>query len=127
MRTENKIDHNSRNNDEGNNNTNFDRRVDRKDAMKQRSQKAIDFFAVRKEEFRALLRNICFYMKVYIMFDEMDTDVDKRLDVAEVHEFLNRLKEKGAMKTTLAESEQAFREMDLNGTGVVGFEEFCSW
>ncbi len=134
----------------------------RRRAKRATSQKAsADFFAVRRDEFRILLRNICFYMKVYIMFDAMDSDVDRcvahtlffffpgapfskkccclnaalrrsnaynrRLDISEVHEFLNRLKGDGGMKTTRAESEQAFREMDLNGTGIVGFEEFCSW
>ena len=84
------------------------------------------FFSVHKSEFRNLLRNLCFYQKVWGMFHAVDVSADRRLDEGEVHKFLETLNS-GKVQMTAKESKTAFLEMDEDQSGFVFFEEFCSW
>lgn len=82
---------------------------------------------VQRHEFRSLMRNLWFFNKVWKIFDEMDLDGDRRLDIDEFKCGLER------MHILLSDDEAtaAFDSMDVGGVdgagaggGMVLFDEF---
>ena len=74
-------------------------------------------------EFRQLLRYLVYFNQLWDEFEAMDVDHDRRI---EVDEFMTGCKAVG-LKISPAEAEAQFQEMDLDGSGVVLFEEFCTF
>ena len=75
---------------------------------------------VQRDEFVKLLRNIFYFNRVYLVFDEIDTDDDRRIDLNEFKAGFECLKmDKDAT--------EVFAEIDKNGGGFILFDEFCSW
>jgi Ca2+-binding EF-hand superfamily protein len=75
---------------------------------------------VERKEFIKLLRNLFYFNRVFIVFDNIDTDDDRRIDLEEFKtgfEVLN----------LDADAEKVFTEIDRNGGGFILFNEFCSW
>jgi len=77
---------------------------------------------VQRNEFIKLLRNIFYFNRVYMVFDDIDTDDDRRIDLSEF--------ERGFDVLRLGEehtAENVFKAIDRNGGGFILFNEFCSW
>lgn len=75
---------------------------------------------VQRNEFVKLLRNIFYFNRVYLVFDEIDTDDDRRIDLDEFKTGFDTLKME-------QDAETVFTEIDRNGGGYILFNEFCSW
>merc|ERR1712146_724453 len=78
---------------------------------------------VEPDEFPQLLVNLFYFNKLFKIFDEVDSDDDRRLGLTEFKSGLNILK----MSIDAEDSEAEFKKMDLNGGGVILFDEFCVW
>ena len=76
---------------------------------------------VQRNEFVKLLRNIFYFNRVYLVFDEIDTDDDRRIDINEFKTGFEVLKMENHNATDV------FTEIDRNGGGFILFNEFCSW
>jgi len=76
---------------------------------------------VQRIEFIKLLRNIFYFNRVYLVFDELDTDDDRRIDI---NEFKTGF---AVLKMEDHKAEDVFSEIDRNGGGFILFNEFCSW
>jgi len=77
---------------------------------------------VQRREFIKLLRNLFYFNRVYLVFDEIDTDDDRRIDLEEFKKGFECLNMSGDYK-----AETVFAEIDRNGGGYILFNEFCSW
>merc|ERR1719326_1422865 len=84
-------------------------------------------YKMSKEELQAMadkmgiqLNNLC-YLKQE--FDAYDEDRSGYIDVKELRELLHKLGE----ELTEEELEQAFRELDQDGSGEIEFFEFVEW
>lgn len=69
-----------------------------------------------------LLKGLFYYNRVYHVFDKIDTDDDRRIDLAEFKAGFAVL---GLDKKHKAET--VFKEIDLNAGGIILFDEFCAW
>mmetsp|Transcript_44894 Transcript_44894/g.66012 ORF Transcript_44894/g.66012 Transcript_44894/m.66012 type:complete len:385 (-) Transcript_44894:225-1379(-) len=78
---------------------------------------------IERKEFPFLLRNMYYFDKLWDLFDDIDTDDDRRI---ELHEFKAGLKKLG-FGCSDAEYEEIFDEMDGNDGGKVLFDEFCKY
>jgi Ca2+-binding EF-hand superfamily protein len=78
---------------------------------------------VEKHEFRALLRNIFYFNKLWHVFSQIDSGHDRRINFGEFRASLHMLK----LHLDDDEAEAEFASMDRNGGGQVLFEEFCLW
>eukprot|EP00427_Karlodinium_veneficum_P054010 CAMPEP_0169409972 /NCGR_PEP_ID=MMETSP1017-20121227/59532_1 /TAXON_ID=342587 /ORGANISM="Karlodinium micrum, Strain CCMP2283" /LENGTH=533 /DNA_ID=CAMNT_0009517205 /DNA_START=40 /DNA_END=1640 /DNA_ORIENTATION=- len=78
---------------------------------------------VEKCEFHDLLLNIFWFNKIYQVFEEVDSDDDRRIDV---NEFRNGLDKMG-LKLSSADAQKEFQTIDSNHGGEVLFVEFCAW
>ncbi|CAE7755775.1 unnamed protein product [Symbiodinium sp. CCMP2456] len=78
---------------------------------------------VHKTEFRALLRNMFYFNKLYSLYEVVDVDDDRRMDLNEFRGGCSVL----GLKLTPAEAFDEFNFMDENGGGKVLFDEFCKW
>lgn len=76
---------------------------------------------VQRREFIKLLRNLFYFNRVFLVFDNIDTDDDRRIDLDEFKTGFDVLNMEGQ------DSEQVFKEIDRNGGGFILFNEFCSW
>ena len=76
---------------------------------------------VQRREFIKLLRNLFYFNRVYLVFDEIDTDDDRRIDLTEFKTGFDKLKMENH------DAETVFSEIDRNGGGYILFNEFCSW
>eukprot|EP00055_Hartaetosiga_balthica_P009310 m.36729 g.36729 ORF g.36729 m.36729 type:complete len:589 (+) comp6695_c0_seq2:108-1874(+) len=78
---------------------------------------------VKKDQFSTLLRNVFYFNKLFVAFDGIDTDDDRRLDLDEFKH--------GASIVGLSLSADAakaeFDAMDTNDGGKVLFDEFALW
>ena len=70
-----------------------------------------------------MLRNLVFFNRLFFVFETIDSDGDRRLDV---DEFTGSLKKLG-LNLPKKEAEEEFKSIDLNGGGSVLFDEFCTW
>lgn len=69
-----------------------------------------------------LLKALFYYNRVYHVFDKIDTDDDRRIDLDEFKAGFSVL---GLDKKHKVE--QVFKEIDLNAGGIILFDEFCAW
>jgi len=94
-----------------------------KDAHKNsKARLGADF--VTKPEFRILLEYLRLYFELFVMFDRMDDDNDRRINEAEFLAHAKQLKTWGVKCTDFAAE---FKKMDTNSGGQVLFDEFCHW
>ena len=77
---------------------------------------------VTRDELPELLKNLFYFNRLYHTFDKIDSDDDRRIDLAELKRGLALLKLEGKHK-----AEDVFREIDTNAGGIILFDEFCCW
>lgn len=73
-------------------------------------------------EFRYLLAFLRQYYELWLMFDAVDADDDRRISKAEFEAAKDKL-----VKWGMAASGDHWAAIDANGGGVVLFDEFCEW
>jgi len=78
---------------------------------------------IEKCEFHDLLLNIFWFNKVYQVFDEVDSDDDRRIDLQEFKLGLSKM----GLQLSPAEATKEFQTIDSNHGGEVLFVEFCAW
>ena len=78
---------------------------------------------VERVEFPALLRNLLYFNKLFSVFEDVDTDHDRRLSLEEFQHGCGRL----GLHLSPNEAEKVFGKMDSNHGGKVLFDEFCAW
>lgn len=78
---------------------------------------------VQKREFKSLLGNLFYFNKIFWIFDHVDGDKDRRLTFEEFKWCLHAC---GA-KVSDAEARQHFSKVDVNGGGIILFDEFCKF
>ena len=83
-----------------------------------------DAEVVSKEEFRPLMIFLGRYFELLIMFDQVDMSDDRRLDRREFELALPLLTSWGVK---VADPDEEFRKIDLDGSGRVRFDEFAGW
>jgi hypothetical protein len=69
-----------------------------------------------------LLKGLFYYNRVYHVFDKIDTDDDRRIDLPEFKAGFAVLGLDKKHKADLV-----FKEIDLNAGGIILFDEFCAW
>jgi len=69
-----------------------------------------------------LLKNLFYFNRLYHIFDKIDTDDDRRIDLAEFKKGFSLIKLEGKHKP-----EDVFKAIDANGGGIILFDEFCTW
>lgn len=77
---------------------------------------------VQYNEFKALLRNLFYFNRVFHVFDTIDTDDDRRIDINEFKLGFNLLNMGEEFN-----AESVFSEIDRNKGGFILFNEFSSW
>lgn len=75
---------------------------------------------VQRREFIKLLRNIFYFNRVYLVFDSIDTDDDRRIDIDEFRAGFPLL----GLKMN---ADEVFAAIDTNNGGIILFIEFCAW
>merc|ERR1712066_381302 len=78
---------------------------------------------VQKKEFKPLLGNLFYFNKVFWVFDQVDNDKDRRINLKEFKWCLQLV----GMSMSAHQAEQEFRRVDKNGGGIVLFDEFCAY
>eukprot|EP00440_Ansanella_granifera_P064489 gb/GFBE01069920.1/.p1 GENE.gb/GFBE01069920.1/~~gb/GFBE01069920.1/.p1 ORF type:complete len:420 (+),score=91.82 gb/GFBE01069920.1/:1-1260(+) len=78
---------------------------------------------VHKSEFQKLLRNLIYFNKVYSMFQVVDENHDRKLDLNEFRAGAAKL----GLQISPSEAFDEFNYMDANGGGKILFDEFCKW
>merc|ERR1711988_1483177 len=78
---------------------------------------------VEPKEFPQLLVNLFYFNKLFQVFEQVDTDDDRRMDEKEFIAGLGKL----GMNLPDDEAKAEFDEMDSNDGGIVLFDEFCVW
>jgi len=78
---------------------------------------------IEKCEFHDLLLNIFWFNKLYQVFDDIDTDDDRRIDQKEFTKGVGKL----GLQLEAAEAEEAFKQIDTNHGGEILFVEFCAY
>jgi len=69
-----------------------------------------------------LLKNLFYFNRLYHIFDKIDTDDDRRIDLSEFKKGFSLIKLEGKHK-----AEDVFKTIDANGGGIILFDEFCTW
>jgi len=78
---------------------------------------------VERKEFPALLVNLFYFNRLFVAFDAIDTDDDRRVDL---DEFVRGLKVVG-LQMSKADAAQVFEEIDSNDGQYILFDEFAAW
>jgi Ca2+-binding EF-hand superfamily protein len=78
---------------------------------------------VHKKEFKMLLGNLIYFNKIFWLFDNADGDKDRRLNEKEFKWMMSNLGD----KMSDSEASMEFRKVDLNGGGIILFDEFCKY
>jgi len=78
---------------------------------------------VEKKEFHALLLNIFWFNKLFLVFGSIDTGADRRIDLGEFQRGLSQL----GLNLSGPEAQQEFQKIDGNRGGQVLFVEFCAY
>jgi len=83
---------------------------------------SIDCALVEFQQLPALLKGLFYYNRVYHVFDKIDIDDDRRINLAEFKVGFTML---GLDKK--CKPETVFNQIDLNAGGIILFDEFCAW
>jgi Ca2+-binding EF-hand superfamily protein len=78
---------------------------------------------IERDEFPFLLRNMYFFDKLWDVFDDIDTNDDRRVELPELKTALKKM----GLTLTDAEAAEVFEDMDGNEGGKVLFDEFCKY
>lgn len=78
---------------------------------------------VQKAEFKMLLGNLFYFNKLYWLFDQVDEDHDRRMTLKEFQWCMSVC----GIKMSQAKSEAEFKKVDVNGGGIILFDEFCRY
>eukprot|EP00049_Salpingoeca_infusionum_P005323 m.90880 g.90880 ORF g.90880 m.90880 type:complete len:585 (+) comp12932_c0_seq1:94-1848(+) len=78
---------------------------------------------VQKHELRPLLRNLFYFNKLWTVFDNIDTDDDRRIDLEEFKQGVAQV----GLAMSSDEAQSAFDGLDSNDGGIVLFDEFVKW
>jgi hypothetical protein len=78
---------------------------------------------IQKEELHALLLNIFWFNKLFVLFEQVDTGNDRRIDLQEFMKGMHLL----GLQMSDVEARQEFAKMDADKGGQVLFVEFCAW
>lgn len=79
---------------------------------------------IEKCEFRLLFVYLGKYFELWELFDEVDTDDDRRVDHAE---FLKAVPIINSWGAHITDADATFKEIDRNGGGIILFDEFAHW
>ena len=79
---------------------------------------------VTKGEFRFLLQFLRQYYELWVAFDRIDTDDDRRVDHGEFLQAKPMLEKWGI---DMSNPDKMWKECDRDGGGMVLFIEFCDW
>lgn len=75
-------------------------------------------------EFRTLLLYLRQYLELWVMFEAIDTNKDKRIDASE---FAAAAKLVETWGMTIKDPAEVFAEIDVDGGGMILFDEFADW
>jgi len=78
---------------------------------------------VHKKDFKRLLVNLFYFNKLFWLFDHVQEDHDRRMDVKEFGWCLSMCGCKMSERKIQAE----FAKVDVNGGGLILFDEFCKY
>eukprot|EP00055_Hartaetosiga_balthica_P004099 m.10115 g.10115 ORF g.10115 m.10115 type:complete len:567 (-) comp3617_c0_seq1:192-1892(-) len=78
---------------------------------------------VERFEFPYLLRNILYFHKLFVIFNELDSDGDHRVNFEEFKQNATVL----GLNLSEEEAQMEFETMDDDGHGMVLFAELCRW
>ena len=78
---------------------------------------------VERFEFPYLLRNILYFHKLYVVFEQLDSDGDHRISMDEFKQHLDVL----GLDLSEDQATAEFELMDADGQGMVLFDELCRW
>ena len=95
-----------------------------KNKVKSASKKNKSDDYLSKAEFRILLKYLRNYYELWVAFDRIDTDDDRRVDHSEFLTAKPMLEKWGI---DMSDPEKQWREADKDGNGHILFIEFCDW
>jgi len=81
---------------------------------------------VQRREFRILLQFLRHYFELWVMFEGIDTEMDRRISLEEFTAAREKLAAWGVLIEE-GKEEEVFSKMDSNDGGQVLFAEFCDW
>ncbi|CAK8996186.1 unnamed protein product [Durusdinium trenchii] len=76
---------------------------------------------IHKREFKILLANLFYFNKLFWLFDQVDQDHDRRMDIKEFTWCMSMC----GLKLSQPKLEAEFKKIDQNGGGIILFDEFC--
>lgn len=102
--------------------------IDNRDAVMRAFQKSTKLDGneddyVEKEEFHSLLLNLFWFGYLHVVFDDVDSNHDARIDLKEFQGGLSKL----GLTMSMKEAEVEFRKIDQDHGGMILFVEFCAW
>lgn len=103
--------------------------LNNKPALMRAFQKSIRFNPdgrsdfIEKGEFHCLLLNIFWFNKLWMIFENMDTDHDRRISFEEFQQGLRQLD----LNLTPQEAQKEFQSIDTDHGGMILFVEFCAY
>lgn len=78
---------------------------------------------IHKREFKILLANLFYFNKLFWLFDQVDQDHDRRMDIKEFTWCMSMC----GLKLSQPKLEAEFKKIDQNGGGIILFDEFCRY
>lgn len=79
---------------------------------------------IEKSEFRLLFVYLGKYFELWELFDAVDTDDDRRVELKEFRRAVPLINSWGA---GITDADKTFKEIDANGGGYILFDEFAHW
>jgi hypothetical protein len=71
-----------------------------------------------------LLKYLRIYYEYFVAFERVDLDGDRRISFTEFKMATSKLQK---WQIDMTDPEQQWRECDVDGKGMVLFDEFCNW